>query len=288
MKILLVIKHSKFEWDQKRLNITPEELKNKLAVEGVLDAVIASHECQISNREYLLEALNILNVDYTFCMMDQLKEQDNDYDLIIAFGGDNSFTYISHFNNKSILCGVNSDPKRSIGYLTKWKVENIQDACGLVSKLTSYDFRMEYWPRVGAELNGQKITPATSEYFFGEKQRTKMSRHTIEFQGQVVEQKCSGLLVATGAGSTGWFKSISASYSEWRPTDPMASFVITEPYGLPKFTSGIISGKERLIIKSLNDGEGIISIDSWKELEFNRGNIVEVFIDTPLKIAVPK
>lgn len=123
--------------------------------------------------------------------------------------------------------------------------------------------------------------------FFGERQRNKMSRHIIKYGGKSYEQKCSGMIISTGVGSTGWLHSAQDKLGTWSPTEKYFGFAATEIYKSTNLDFGFANKGEELIISSLNDDHGIVSIDSWQEMDFNMGSEAKVFIEEPLKVLIP-
>jgi len=124
-----------------------------------------------------------------------------------------------------------------------------------------------------------------------------MSRHTLEVGDTYYEQKSSGMLVSTGAGSTGWFNSaVRALHPEGRifgKTEPYGRFVLTEisattgadgertkrTLTVPPKTEGVVVPGSPLTIHSLNREGGVIVIDSHERIPFERGSTATIEID---------
>lgn len=288
MKILLVAKHSKYEWERKKFNLTHEELVKKYNKEHAnLDAIMLAYEHQVKVRDQFKAVFKSAK----FLMMHEAeKPLSSDIDLVIVLGGDNSFTNISHYVGSVPILGVNSDPRHSTGYLLNWSTGTPEDVNKLAEKLYCHQFIIEDWTRLQAKVDGKVITPATSEYFFGETQRNHMSRHVLEWRGKSYEQKCSGVIVATGAGSTGWFRSTQHGGAHvWEPRDKHCALVVTEMYSSAPMFSGMtfFDPNDKIVLHSLNDDGGIVSVDSWDEFPFHRGTTVELEVGEPLKVLVP-
>jgi len=288
MNILIVAKQSKIEWEQQKFGIGPEEIKQKYTAEHAnLKNILESHEKQLAVRQTFKQVFN--NTDMVIMASSDFEMAiRKQYNLIISLGGDNCFTYVSnHLPNTPIL-GINSDPQRSVGCLTQYAVHTDKDIYDLSEKIDDRRYRIEEWTRLVAEVDGKVITQATSEYFLGERQRVDMSRHILIYRGREVEQKCSGLLIATGAGSSGWLRSCGGDYV-WPCSAKYVCFKATEIYSEEKrASSGILSEGEELIVHSLNDNEGIISADSFDTYAFNRGSSAKIRIGNPLRVMVPK
>ncbi len=296
MKKLLVYKHSKLEWDAHLTGLTRAQLIRKYESEGAnVAAITKADEHQREVREWMEEALK--------CGSESLEDftllGSCNNDLVISLGGDNSFTRVSQFcRGHTTIVGINSDPDRSVGHMLQGKIYSRKDAEEIAEKLHRYSYTIEEWARVGCKINGRIIRPATSELFLGEKLRKNMSRHVLEHRlidvrhkrGWEVpetnkqEQKCSGLIVATGAGSTGWLMSAS-QWSPWASTEKELRYMASEPYGRIDWThySDCIYPTDTLKITSLND-DGVISVDSWEEWQFNRGSVAEIGFAEPLKV----
>lgn len=295
MNILIVAKHSKYEWERKQLLLSHEALLSKYDSEHAnLDAILRSHDKQIYAREHLIKALPSSKL----IMMDELQAANREgleinpsVDIVLVLGGDNSFTCVSHMVGNKPILGVNSDPERSVGYLTRWSIRDDEDIFALAKTIENKNYAIELWTRLRATVDGKSVTPATSEYFLGERQRSHMSRHVMVYRGDSYEQKCSGIIFATGAGSTGWYSS-AGSNSPWHPTNQVCAFTVTEVYtstlsNKESPVSRYIVPGEEVVLHSLNDNEGLLSVDSWEEYEFCRGSEAKISIGEPLNVIVP-
>lgn len=296
-KTLIVAKQSKYEYEREKFGLSHEQLVAKYSKEHAnLEGILESHEVQIKNRQRIISLFN--NAD--LILMCDLKDKISGfnkifgYDLIISFGGDNSFTYTTHFAGDIPIMGINSDPKRSVGALCKWSADNLEQ---ISEKIGRNEYKINNWTRLEAEVDGKKIAPATSEYFFGEKNAKDMSRHVLIYRGKEFEQKCSGILLATGAGSTGWYESASQYYwhegRRFAKTDKKAAFIIREPYKYKPKEGDVLAGDlfegEELVIHSLNDGQGFATSDCWEEFDFSRGKKAIIRIsDKALKVLEPQ
>lgn len=288
-KILIVSKQTKYEYEKEKFKLIDEQLAQKYSAERTKwTAIIESHKRQAEAKQFLRKkfpAANLISIN-------DLKQQITGYDAVISFGGDNSFTYTSHYVGNTPIIGINSDPETSIGALCAWTVK---DLAILPPKLRQKKYKIEKWPRLETKIDGQKIMPAISEYFFGEKQRNQMSRHTIIYRGKQYEQKSSGIIITTGAGSTGWYSSASQYHEpELKPfakTEKKAAFVVSEPYTHKqeqKLHSGELREGEELTLHSLNDSQGFASADSWTEHDFSKGKKATIGISKqPLRVIVP-
>lgn len=262
-----------------------EKYKNEHAN---LKAILSSHEVQLESRKKICS----LFPSAKLVMMSEMGDAHNalSADLILSLGGDNSFTYTSHFIKNTPIIGINSDPSRSTGALCGWNdIKTFTDAW------RKGNYRKEAWTRLHATVDGKQITPATCEYFLGEKMRKDMSRYVFVYRGKEYEQKSSGVLFVTGAGSTGWYDAAGryhfSSGNRFQKTEEKAVFLVTEPFRYERendLCAGELLPGEEVLIYSLNDGQGHATTDCWEEYDFFRGKKASIKIsDTPLCVLVP-
>lgn len=286
--MVIVPKMSMYEWDMHRYKLTPGQILAKYERDGVdVGKVMKSHETQKQSLEELKAFFN----ESQFVHRNRLTRRiASNADLIIALGGDNHFQFVSHFLGSELIMGINSDPSRSEGALTYFTTHNFEET---LKRLKQEEFDVEEWIRLEARLNGQLLELATSELFLGEDKRKYMSRHILEIRGRTEEQKCSGLLITTGAGSTGWYDSACRYLYEdgnaFPKTEKMARFLATEVFRgkLSQYSmlEGVLQERETLTVCSLNDDKGILSIDSLEEYPFDMGARAVIRIsDKPLRI----
>lgn len=289
MKILIVCKSSKYEWERERFGLSHEQFVDKYkSVSADLDALLEAHNTQVSIRNSFK---NIMPNAY-MVNMEVLDSDIKGYDLVISLGGDDSFKFVSHYVGNIPILSLNSDPKRSDGCLTSYSISDEQSIYDLLETLDFENFSIEEWPRLKIILNGKLITQAVSEYFLGDNRRTKMSRHVLKYGGKEFKQKCSGIIISTGAGSTGWFDSAHIKSIPWDPKEKLAVYTVTELYKRGSDWSspesyGALKDGDELIITSLNNEGGIISVDSWDEYEFIRGSEARISLGTPLNFVRP-
>jgi hypothetical protein len=145
--------------------------------------------------------------------------------------------------------------------------------------------------------DGQRLL-AFNDFLVG--QRTHVSaRYRLSWHNQTERQSSSGVLISTGAGSTGWFSStqcMAASVSRllladrapklpemhlaWN--DPRLVFVVREPFrsritGV-RLTAGMIDAGEELRLESDMPDGGVIFSDGLEEdaLAFNSGAVATI------------
>lgn len=101
------------------------------------------------------------------------------------------------------------DSKRWDGILLPFNVQNIEQ---IVIEVLKQQRRYKEITIAQVILNdGQKFY-AVNDFFIGQKTHAS-ARYTINYNNIKEQQFSSGIIVSTGLGSTGWFKSILAGAS---------------------------------------------------------------------------
>jgi NAD kinase len=131
-------------------------------------------------------------------------------DLAVTLGRDGLVVNTAKYLRGQPLLAVNPDPARIDGVLIPFRVEEAGRALARAVEDSAP------WTRVSmacAQLSdGQRIL-AVNDLFIG--QRTHVSaRYRLELAGRQEDQISSGIIVSTGAGSTGWFRSILTGAAE--------------------------------------------------------------------------
>lgn len=292
--IVLARKLSVLEYDMNRYETNFEQSVLKyygMGADG--EKIIKSHERQLQSEKLVLDALRAhpdLEDMLSIIRGDTIPQTIiGNKTLIVALGGDNYFQHISHYLKDQPLVGVNSDPVNSEGALTYFTPERFID---FLPKLESGEFNVEEWTRLQATINRKVIsTLATSEIYYGAHKSTDMSRYLLF---GLEEQKSSGLIITTGAGSTGWYKAASAyirGLTEkpkiYPKTYPNALVVAREIFAHEPHTLSF-EFSDKLELKWLAHGNGLVSIDARDEYEIVRGDEVVIKVsDTPLKVVTP-
>ncbi len=130
--------------------------------------------------------------------------------LFVVGGGDNHFTWASHYTPFDVpMLLVNSDQRSapnegSDGGLLNFSVEEFLQ---LLPALGRDEFEIEEWTLLEVLVSGIHRGYVTSEVFVGERDRTDCSRNWLQVPGQAESHVGSGEVIATPAGVTGWYDS---------------------------------------------------------------------------------
>jgi len=251
-RLLIAVKRTKWERDLLRFGSEKDVLRLYEIQNHAYQRVHSSHERQMKNLEALRRALPEASYAYREDLPGLNREN---FDYIASFGGDNHFVYVSHFTSGHPILGINSDPETSHGALLYFTIES------LLEKLSqkNAEFVTEPWTRVDCDLefaDGRRFRtgPCTSEISLRSAFPESVSRYHIRKSGQPWEEhKSSGLLLASGAGSTGWFRNCHpASLRRGTTFEKDAPFfrIVAREYG---------QGSRRLLYRhaSINAGEAL-------------------------------
>lgn len=289
-RIIVVPKLSKLQYQAQLTGMTKEQLITKYRNEGVNTAGIIKGHYQ---QKHSLEALRRVFEPSQFVGRNSLKPTSlAQASLVIALGGDDHFTFVSHFVGEVPILGVNSDPLRSEGALTTLSISAFEDG---LHALVSGCYTVEKWTRASALIDNKVVGIATSQLYIGNRDSEFMSRHNITLGIRHEEQEGSGLLVTTGAGSTGWYKSASRYLYQEGSAFPRTStelrYLLREPYegrlSVAQMPGGVIRPDEELKLEVLSDNEPILSIDSVERIKLRRGSNLTIRIaEEPLGVIV--
>lgn len=213
-------------------------------------------------------------------------------DLVVTVGQDGLVANTAKYAGKQPVVGVNPDPERFDGVLLPFlpnqvgaAVRNVLDCKCQIRGVTLAEARLN---------DGQRLL-AFNDFFIGARSHIS-ARYRIRW-GKVEEpQSSSGVLVSTGAGSTGWVSSAFNMASgvsvllgghQLKPfrlpwEDRRLLFVVREPFisrhSQASVVAGIVGQEESLALESLMPSGGVIFSDGIEAdfLEFNSGSSVVV------------
>lgn len=276
---LLVVKPTKVEFDGARLGLSARRLAAYYGPQNA-EVIFSSHERQLAMRERLLRLLPEARPFPRSRLSPAALRRAN---LVVALGGDNHFTYVARFLERTPVLGVNADLRRSHGGLLSVDERNLDSAA---EALRAGRLRPKEWTRLEASVAGRPAGRALSEILVAEAGRKDMSRHALRLDREPEEEhKSSGLLVATGAGSTGWY----GHYGRPFPPDAgLARWALTEPFPRGRRLRrlrGTLRPGQVLRLRSLNDARGTISLDCLGEFPFPYGSTAEIRLSrVPLSV----
>jgi NAD kinase len=125
-------------------------------------------------------------------------------DIVVAIGQDGMVANTLKYLSGQPLLGVNPSPNRWDGVLLPFSVKDLNIITPEVIRGTRKHKEVTI---ASVQLNDNQKLLAVNDFFIGQKTHVS-SRYQIAFNGKIEPQSSSGIIVSTGLGSTGWFKSV--------------------------------------------------------------------------------
>ena len=213
-------------------------------------------------------------------------------DLIVTLGQDGLVANTAKYAGAQPIVGVNPDPARYDGILLPFAPEDARDA--VVRVLEDRASSRLVTLAEAALLDGQKLL-AFNDLFIGARSHVS-ARYRLRFRGREENQSSSGVLVSTGAGSTGWMSSVfnmaagvtrfaggtgaGGMRLDWE--DRRLLFAVREPFrsrhSAADLVAGLVEPDAGIEIESLMPSGGVIFSDGVESdfLEFNSGAVARI------------
>ena len=217
-----------------------------------------------------------------------------DKDLVITIGQDGLVVNAAKYLNGQPIIAINPDPAHIDGILLPYRV---QDALTVVSEAMQERMAVRHITMAEASLNDGQRMLAFNDLFIGVRTHTS-ARYQITFGDRSEPQSSSGIIVSTGAGSTGWLSSmfnmaagvarlIEGEVHSPKPfrldwEDEQLVFVVREPFVSKTSRAGIVAGlitpETELSLESRTPENGAIFSDGVEAdyVTFNSGAIAHV------------
>ena len=125
-------------------------------------------------------------------------------DLIVVIGQDGLVANTIKYISGQPVIAVNPDPNRNDGILLPFKVDGLDT---IVNDVIGDNYSSKEITMAKAELSDGQSLLAVNDFFVGPERHTS-ARYKLEVEGLSEFQSSSGVIVSTGLGSSGWFKSI--------------------------------------------------------------------------------
>ncbi|WP_440109641.1 sugar kinase [Paenibacillus sp. QZ-Y1] len=226
-------------------------------------------------------------------------------DIVVVIGQDGLVANTLKYVTEQPLIGVNPDPMRWDGVLLPFTVE---DLSFIIPDVIRKQRSLKEVTLAKVELNDGQYLYGVNDLFIGRKTHVS-ARYEVRWGSSVEQQSSSGVIVSTGMGSTGWFKSVlagaagiveSAAWQRMSPEgevapasafvqenrnslahfgwdSPYLYFTVREPFPSRTTAANLVFGqidqKQPLRIVSQMPEDGVIFSDGVEQdfLEFNSG-----------------
>lgn len=229
-------------------------------------------------------------------------------DAVVVLGQDGTVANVAKYVGDCPLLGVNPDPERFDGVLLPFRLEALRK--GLASVLNG-NAKLQHVTLAEARLSDGQVLRAFNDLFIGA--RTHVSAHyklrpssgappklamksSAKSGTDWERQSSSGVIVSTGAGSTGWLSSVCSMASgmsqalggkalgslrfAWDARE--VRYVVREPFvsksSSANHVTGTVGGTQSLDIESLMPSGGVIFSDGMEDdaLSFTSGLVARI------------
>ncbi len=216
-------------------------------------------------------------------------------ELVIVVGQDGLVANTAKYVDDIPIIAVNPDPGRYDGVLLPFDI----NSCITATKAVLNDkYRFTSVTMAEAKLNDGQSLLAFNDLFIGPTTHVS-ARYRITYSQVSENHSSSGLIVSTGAGSTGWLSSLfnmanginrfftgtQAAAQNSIPLDTSyLVFIVREPFlsktSAVNLTAGVITNEYRLELESFMPNNGIIFSDGIEadHMKFNSGAIATIGI----------
>jgi NAD kinase len=214
-------------------------------------------------------------------------------DLVVTLGQDGLVANVAKYAVNRPIVAVNPDPERFDGVLLPFVTSNAIDP--VTRLLTGHQASTRSVTLAEIELgDGQRLL-AFNDLFIGSKSHVS-ARYRITAATRTEAQSSSGVLISTGAGSTGWMSSVfnmatgvtafaggqAARGVQFAWEDMRLLFAVREPFVSRHSAASIVAGwieqGQEIQIESLMPSGGVVFSDGIEQdfLAFNSGAIGRV------------
>ena len=207
-----------------------------------------------------------------------------DSDVVVALGQDGLVANVAKYLRGQVVVGIDPDPGVNKGVLVSHDPSEAEELL-LAAAASNPD--VEERTLVQARLDDGQGLLALNEIFLGHESH-QTARYRLDVAGDAEQQMSSGMIVATGTGSTGWAASICRGLAGAPelpgPSDAALAFFVREAFRSPVsgvgLTSGRVDAEASLTVTSEMDEGGVIFGDGLEadRVEFGFGMRVELSV----------
>jgi NAD kinase len=210
-------------------------------------------------------------------------------DCAFALGGDGTILSVARYVLDIPILGINIEPWDSIGHLDSLEGVDIWS----INEIFNGNYRIIERQRAKTVRNGQVLEErALNEVRVGVEKMRDCAHYIVKFREIEEEHRSWGIVIATGTGSTGLFRSLGGeefSYDEEKLCYKVIAGIHGRLYQPKLIQQGEIKKGEVIRFQSKRYHGGEVCMDSRASYTFNNGDLVEVCIsDKPLKVILAK
>jgi hypothetical protein len=211
---------------------------------------------------------------------------------VVVVGRDGLVANAAKYVGDLPIVAVNPDPQRIDGLLLPFEVRQARQA---VERVMEDQAKVREVTLAEVNLNDGQRMLAFNDFFVGCRSHVS-ARYVLRVGNRSEPQSSSGLIVSTGAGSTGWLSSLfnmAEGFARWaggQLQDPVRLawedrrlvWAVREPFRSKQSGADLVAGfveqGRELIVESLMPSDGVVFSDGIETdfLEFTSGTIARI------------
>ncbi len=236
--------------------------------------------CGAKERETLAVLRNLLRkMNILFRVVSPLEvhpEMVKGRNLIVIVGGDGTFLKVTqHVLDATPFLCINTNLQKTEGFFSQTVLKTMEKKLRQIFRGTLQPKRIA---RLCATINGKAIEPCVNEYYFGQKKTYDVSYYELRVKGKKEQQKSSGVLVSTPAGSTAWTRGAGGKILFLH--HKQFQFIVREPYAgrltKTKIHHGILKPTDKIILIPKGDGMIIVADAVGREYILKKNDRIEI------------
>ncbi len=276
----------------------PNKMAQPLSATPATDQEADFDMYEVENEQYqsTVELVrNQLEFGYPLTMIDRKYLPTYEFRnavLVVVIGPDGLVANTAKYVGDLPIVGINPDPTRIDGVLLPFHPRETRK---IVDKVLKQRASIRAVTMAEAVLNDGQQLLAFNDIFIGRRSHAS-ARYNLRWRQASESQSSSGVIVATGAGSTGWLSSVfnmTSGVNQWCGASSIESlrmeweskslaWVVREPFASRFSQANLVFGtldqSETLTMESLMPEGGAIFSDGIESdfLDFNSGTTVQI------------
>jgi NAD kinase len=218
-------------------------------------------------------------------------------DVVVVVGQDGLVPNTAKYLRGQVTLGINPDAERYDGVLCPHAPGDIDGLLAWLERGGGNGYRVQSRAMAVAEReDGQRLL-ALNEVFVGHRSH-QSARYLVRANGREERQSSSGLICATGTGSTGWVRSIveqrGIEIDLPTPEQSRLAWFVREPfpsvYTGTDLDHGLVGADQELVIHSEMGHGGVVFADGIEvdNVQFLQGHTVRIAVsENRLNLVVP-
>ena len=202
----------------------------------------------------------------------------------MSLGGDGTFLNSAKYAVDQRVIGVNTNPKKSVGFMTRFSDKNIEQLLRQLDFANpSFNNNYECWRRLSAKIDGVDFNQyAINEVFIGNLNITQTSHLDVMQKPSMRKSfvRGNGIVISTNIGSNAFYKSAGGTPFSINGV----GYVMVLPYSIEGnlSSSEIYDASSTIEVIPKRGSDSYVSFDCDEKRQFNvkQGSVIEVGLDT--------